>query len=73
MKEKQKCLLLCCILTLFFYVYSQGYQQAKIYFNLSWMRVRMFYLRFNNLSELLNRDLAARIGRVIISKDLMDR
>ena len=28
-KEKQKCLLLCCILTFFSYIYSQGYQQAK--------------------------------------------
>ena len=28
-KEKHKCLFLCCILTLFFQVYPQGYQQAK--------------------------------------------
>ena len=29
--------------------------------------------RFNNLAELLNGDLAAKIGRVIFSKDLIDR
>ena len=28
-------------------------------FNLSWMRVRMSYHRFNNLDELLKGDLAA--------------
>ena len=33
----------------------------------------MSYHRFNNLSELLNGDLAAKIGREIFSKDLMDR
>ena len=33
----------------------------------------MSYHRFNNLAELLNRDLAAKIGRGIFSKDLMDR
>ena len=32
-------------------------------FNLSWLRVRMFYHIFNNLAELLNGDLAAKIGR----------
>ena len=42
-------------------------------FNLTWLRVRMSYHRFNNLTELLNGDLAAKIGRVIFSKDLMDR
>ena len=33
----------------------------------------MSYHRFNNLAELLNGDLAAKIGRGIFSKDLMDR
>ena len=47
--------------------------RMKKYFYLSWMRVRMSYHRFNNLAELLNRDLAAKIGRGIFSKDLMDR
>ena len=42
-------------------------------FNLSWMRVRIYYHRFNNLSELLNGDIAVKIGRVILSKYLMDR
>ena len=42
-------------------------------FNLSWLRVRMSYHIFNNLAELLNGDLAAKIGRGIFSKNLMDR
>ena len=33
----------------------------------------MSYHRFNNLEELLNGDLAAKIGRGIFSKDLMDK
>ena len=37
------------------------------------MRVRMSYNRFTNLAELLNGDFAAKIGRGIFSKDLMDR
>ena len=37
------------------------------------MRVQMSYHRFNNLEELLNGELAAKIGRGIFSKDLMDR
>ena len=41
-------------------------------FNLTWLRVQMSYHRFNNLAELLNGDLAKKIGRVIFSKDLMD-
>ena len=44
-----------------------------IFFNLSWLRVRMSYHVFNNLAELFNGDLAAKIGRGIFSKDLMDR
>ena len=57
---------------LFFYFYTKVNQQAKT-FNLSWMIVRMSYLRFNNLSGLLNGYLSAKIGRGILSADLMDR
>ena len=32
----------------------------------------MSYHRFNNLAELLNGDLVAKIGQGIFSKDLMD-
>ena len=42
-------------------------------FNLSWLRLLMSYHIFNNLSELLNGDLAAKIERGIISKYLIDR
>ena len=47
--------------------------RLKNSFNLTWMRVRMSYHRFNNLEELLNGDLAAKTGRGIFSKHLMDR
>ena len=42
-------------------------------FTLTCLRVRMSHHRFNNFVELLNGDLAAKIGRGIFSKDLMDR
>ena len=43
------------------------------YFILSWLRVRMSCHIFNNLAELFNEELAAKIGRDILSKYLMDR
>ena len=50
------------------------YKLFRLYksFNLSWLIVWMSYHRFNNLAGLFNRDLVAKIGRGIISKDLMD-
>ena len=42
--------------------------RLKKSFNISWLRVKMSYLRFNNLAELLNGDLAAKIGQGIFSK-----
>ena len=33
----------------------------------------MSYHIFNNLAELLHRDLLAKIGRVMLNRDLMDR
>ena len=47
--------------------------RIKKAFNLSCMRVQISDHIFNNLAELLNGDLAAKIGREIFSKDLMDR
>ena len=47
--------------------------RLKKSFNLTWLRVRMSYHGLNNLAELLNGDLAAKIGRGMFSKDLMDR
>ena len=41
--------------------------------NLTWLRIIISYHRYNNLAEQLNGDLAAKIGRGIFSKDLMDR
>ena len=47
--------------------------KCKKTFNLSWLRVQISYHKFNNLYELLNRDLAAKTRRGIISIDLMYR
>ena len=47
--------------------------RLKKNFNFSWQRVRISYHRFNNLVELLNGDLNAKIGRGIFSKYLMDK
>ena len=44
--------------------------RLKKTFNLSWLRVRMSYHRFNNLAELLNGDLAAKTGRGIFPQKL---
>ena len=66
----------------YFCVYYSRYSSAAIHrvinslkksFNLTWLRVRMLYHRYNNLVELLNGDLTVKIGRGIFSKDLMDR
>ena len=72
-KKKQKCLLLYFLITLFSYIFPQGDQHAKKYFNLSWLRVRISYRIFDNLAELLNGDLATKIGQGILSKYLMYR
>ena len=47
--------------------------RLKSSFNLTWLRIRMSYHKFNDLAELLNGDLAAKIGQGIFSKDLLDR
>ena len=71
-KRKQKCLLLCRVCTLFIYVHPQCYQQTFKKFNLSCLCVNISYHIFNNLSELLNKDLTAKIGHGILSCDIMD-
>ena len=66
---------------MFFVAYSRYFSTSihrvinrlKKYFNLSWLRVQISYHIFNNLAELINGDLAEKIGRGIFSKDLMDR
>ena len=47
--------------------------RLKKSFNLTWLRVQISYHRLKKLAELLNGDLAAKIGRGIFPKDLMDR
>ena len=55
-----------------FFIYPHGDRHAKKSFNLSSLRVQMSYHIFNNLSELLNGYLAAKIGQGIIYIDFMD-
>ena len=65
----------------FFVAYSRYFSMSidrvinrlKWSFNLSCLRVRMSYRRFNYLAELINGDIAAKMGRGIFSKYLMDR
>ena len=56
----------------FFTTIHRVIDRLKKSFNLTWLRVRMSYHIFNNLAELLNGDLAGKIGQGIFSKDLMD-
>ena len=46
----------------------RGINRLKYFFNLSWLRVKMYYHRFNNLAELLNGDLAAKIRQEYFPK-----
>ena len=64
---KNKCLL--------FVAHSRYFSMSihRVINNLSWMRVRMSYHRFNNVAELLNGYLAAKSRRGNFSKDLIDR
>ena len=59
-----------CVAYLFYFSMSvyRVINRLKISFNLSWMRVKMYYNRYNNLEKLLNGDLAAKIGRGIFPK-----
>ena len=58
---------------LFFYVYPKGDQEAKNHFNFSWLRVKMSYHIFNNLSKLLNKDLSVKIVWGVLYGDLIYR
>ena len=72
-QKPPKCLLLCVHTHAIFLPLSTGWSASWKYFNLFWLRLIMSYHRFNNLTELLNGDLAAKIRQIILSKDLMDR
>ena len=73
-KKKNRTVYFCVAYSRYFSTYiHRVINRLKKNLNLLWLRVRMSYHRFNNLSELLNRDLAVKIGRGIFSKDLMDR
>ena len=52
---------------------SSIHRGVKKVFYLYWLRVRLSYHRFNILSELLNGDLAAKIGWGVLLRYLMDR
>ena len=52
---------------------STGWSTGLKTFNLSWIIVQISYHRFNSLAKLLNRDLATKIGQVILFRDLMYR
>ena len=76
-KEKERDVSVKKNRNVYFCVAYSGYFSTAIHrvtyrlkksFNLTWLRVRMSYHIFNNLAELLNGDLAAKIGREIFPK-----
>ena len=71
--KKSRNVSFCVAYSLYFSMSIHRVINREKYFNFSWLRVRMPYHIFNNLAELFNGDPAAKIGRGIISKDLMDR
>ena len=48
--KKQKCIFFRFVLPLSLYIHPRGDQQTKKTFNISWIRVKMSYHRFNNFS-----------------------
>ena len=57
---------------IFFTYINRVVNRLKKPYSLSWMRVRISYHIFDNLSKLINGYLSAKIGWVILSQDLMD-
>ena len=55
----------------YFFTFIHRFIDNK-FFDLFCLRVGMSYHWFNNLAELLNGDLAAKIGQGILFYDLMD-
>ena len=74
-RKKKNINVYCCVAYSRYLSTSTGrvINRPKRSVKLSWMRVQISYHRFNNLAELLNRDLATKIGRGIFPIDLMDR
>ena len=73
-KKKNRNVYLCAAYSRYFFTsIIRVINRVKKLFKFSCLRVRMSYHGFNNLDELLNVDLTAKIGRGIFSKYLMDR
>ena len=73
-KKKNRNVYFCVTYSRYFYTsINRLIDRIKRSFNLSLMIVQMSYHIFNSLAELLNVYLAAKIGQIIFSKDLMDR
>ena len=72
-KNKNRNVYFCIAYSWYFYTsIHKVIIRLKTSFNLSWVRVRMSYHRFNNLAGLLNGYITAKIGRGIFSKYLKD-
>ena len=72
-KKRNRNVYFCILYSHYFSTSIQRVINSKKTFNLYWIRVKMSYHIPNNLFKLLNVDLAAKSGRVILSCDLMDR
>ena len=72
--KNKNCNLLFCIAYSHYlskYIHRVTYRQKQ--FNIYWVRVLIYYYAFNNLSRLLNIDMAETNGLGIHSCDLTDR
>ena len=73
-EKKNRNFYFCVAYSRYFSTSIQGViDRLRKSFNLTWLTVQMSYHIFNNLAELLNGDLAAKIGQGIFPKHLMDR
>ena len=62
-REKQKNLFLYFVLALISMSIHSVVDRLQLFLNLSWIRVRMTYRRFNHLDKILHSNLAAKIGQ----------
>ena len=72
-KNKKRNVYFCVAYSCFFTSIHRVINRLKQSSNLSWIRVKISYHRFNNLAELINGDHATKIGRGVFSKDLICR
>ena len=70
-KQNNRNICFCVSYSRYFFMYThRETDRIKNSSNISLLRVQMPYHRFNNLSKLLNRDLATKLGQETLYRDL---